>query len=110
MDRASLADFLRHRRESLQPADVGLPVGLRRRTAGPRREEVAAPTGRSTDDYPRLEQQRGPQPSEQMLTALVRALRLTLDERRALPVGATSARNVAGMPCSAWACSAGQRG
>jgi hypothetical protein len=35
----------------------------------------------STDYYARLEQQRGPQPSIQIATALARALRLTLDER-----------------------------
>ena len=35
----------------------------------------------STDYYTRLEQQRGPQPSEQMLASLARALRLTGDER-----------------------------
>lgn len=35
----------------------------------------------STDYYTRLEQQRGPQPSEQMLAALARALRLTDHER-----------------------------
>lgn len=81
MDRAQLADFLRSRREALQPADVGLPAGPRRRTAGLRREEVAALAGMSTDYYTRMEQQRGPQPSEQMLTALARGLRLTLDER-----------------------------
>ena len=81
VDRTSLADFLRRRREALRPADVGLPAGPRRRTAGLRREEVAALTGMSTDYYTRLEQQRGPQPSEQMLTALARGLRLTLDER-----------------------------
>ena len=33
------------------------------------------------DYYTRLEQQRGPQPSEQMLAALARSLRLTADER-----------------------------
>src|SRR4051794_41600098 len=81
MDRAQLADFLRRRREALQPADVGLPAGSRRRAPGLRREEVAALTGMSTDYYARLEQQRGPQPSEQMVAALARALRLTLDER-----------------------------
>ncbi|MER8162936.1 transcriptional regulator, partial [Streptomyces sp. NPDC094472] len=42
MDRALLADFLRARREVLQPEDVGLPRGSRRRTGGLRREEVAA--------------------------------------------------------------------
>ncbi len=35
----------------------------------------------SADYYTRLEQQRGPQPSEQMLASLARALRLTGDER-----------------------------
>ena len=34
IDRAGLADFLRRRRESLQPEDVGLPRGQRRRTDG----------------------------------------------------------------------------
>lgn len=81
MDRAGLADFLRKRREMLQPEDVGLPQGARRRTAGLRREEVAALAEMSTDYYSRLERQRGPQPSEQMLAAIARGLHLTLDER-----------------------------
>ncbi|QAY59491.1 XRE family transcriptional regulator [Microbacterium protaetiae] len=81
MDRAALADFLRRRRAALLPTDVGLPSGARRRAPGLRREEVAALTGMSADYYTRLEQSRGPQPSEQMLAALARALRLTDDER-----------------------------
>jgi transcriptional regulator with XRE-family HTH domain len=81
VDRAGLADFLRRRREALQPRDVGMAPGLRRRTAGLRREEVAVLAAMSTDYYARLEQQRGPQPSEQMIAAIARALRLTLDER-----------------------------
>src|SRR6266705_1382210 len=83
MNRAALADFLRRRREALQPGDVGLPAGIpgRRRTPGLRREDVAALATMSTDYYTRLEQQRGPQPSEQMLGSLARALRLTSDER-----------------------------
>jgi len=81
MDRGALADFLRRRREALRPEEVGLPVGARRRTRGLRREEVAALAAMSTDYYTRLEQQRGPQPSEQMLASLARALRLTGDER-----------------------------
>jgi transcriptional regulator with XRE-family HTH domain len=81
VNRLGLADFLRRRREALQPVDVGLPKGPRRRTSGLRREEVAALAGMSTDYYARLEQQRGPQPSEQMLRAISRALRLTMDER-----------------------------
>jgi transcriptional regulator with XRE-family HTH domain len=76
-----MADFLRARRAALRPADVGLPEGARRRTSGLRRDEVAALASMSTDYYTRLEQRRGPQPSEQMLAALARALRLTDNER-----------------------------
>jgi transcriptional regulator with XRE-family HTH domain len=81
MDRSALADFLRSRRGGLHPEDVGLSTGPRRRVVGLRRDEVAGLTGMSTDYYVRLEQARGPQPSEQMLAALARALRLTTDER-----------------------------
>ena len=81
MDRDQLADFLRTRREALQPEDVGTVRGARRRTAGLRREEVAVLAGMSTDYYSRLEQRRGPQPSTQILAALARALRLDLPER-----------------------------
>ncbi|MEV0471946.1 helix-turn-helix transcriptional regulator [Streptomyces prunicolor] len=81
MDQTGLAVFLRKRREALQPADVGFPAGHRRRTPGLRREEVAVLCQMSTDYYSRLERGRGPQPSEQMLAAIARGLRLTLDER-----------------------------
>jgi transcriptional regulator with XRE-family HTH domain len=81
MDRDGLADFLRRRREALRPEDVGLGPGRRRRTAGLRREEVAALAHMSTDFYARLEQRRGSRPSEQTVAALARALRLTQDER-----------------------------
>ncbi|WNI20826.1 helix-turn-helix transcriptional regulator [Streptomyces sp. ITFR-16] len=81
MDRAALADFLRRRREALQPQDVGLPLGARRRAHGLRREEVASLAVMSTDYYTRLEQQRAPRPSEHILASLARALRLTGDER-----------------------------
>lgn len=81
MDKSQFADFLRRRREALQPEDVGLSRGSRRRTEGLRREEVAALCDMSVDYYSRLEQGRGPQPSEQMLAAISRGLRLTLDER-----------------------------
>jgi transcriptional regulator with XRE-family HTH domain len=81
MDRARLAEFLRTRREALQPEDVGLPRGRRRRTKGLRREEVAAISDMSTDYYSRIEQQRGPRPSAQMLAAIARGLRLSPEER-----------------------------
>lgn len=81
MDKKALAEFLRARRELLRPEDAGFTRGPRRRTAGLRREEVALLAGMSTDYYARLEQQRGPQPSVQIATALARALRLSPDER-----------------------------
>ncbi|MBW6439107.1 helix-turn-helix transcriptional regulator [Actinoplanes hulinensis] len=81
MDRARLAEYLRTRREALQPEDVGLPRGQRRRTKGLRREEVAVLSDMSIDYYSRLEQPRGPHPSEQMLGALARGLRLSIEER-----------------------------
>jgi transcriptional regulator with XRE-family HTH domain len=84
MDRALLADFLRARRAALQPEDVGLPRGSRRRTGGLRREEVAMLAGMSADYYSRLEQQRGPTPSDQMLAALARALMLSPGEQEHL--------------------------
>ncbi|HET6295832.1 MAG TPA: helix-turn-helix transcriptional regulator, partial [Kribbella sp.] len=77
MDRGQLADFLRIRREGLRPDDVGLPAGLRRRTPGLRREEVANLATMSTDYYTRLEQGRGPRPSRPVLSGLARALRLS---------------------------------
>ncbi|AWS47898.1 helix-turn-helix transcriptional regulator [Streptosporangium sp. 'caverna'] len=81
IDRAGLAEFLRRRRESLQPEDVGLPRGQRRRTTGLRREEVATICHISTDYYSRLERERGPHPSEQMIASIAQGLHLSLDER-----------------------------
>ncbi|TKK91687.1 helix-turn-helix domain-containing protein [Herbidospora galbida] len=81
IDRTGLAEFLRRRRESLQPEDVGLPRGHRRRTAGLRREEVAALCHISADYYSRLERERGPHPSEQMVASIAQGLHLSLDER-----------------------------
>jgi transcriptional regulator with XRE-family HTH domain len=54
---------------------------MARRVPGLRREEVALQAGISVDYLVRLEQGRGPVPSELVLTALVRALRLSDDER-----------------------------
>ncbi|MET9750033.1 helix-turn-helix transcriptional regulator [Streptomyces ardesiacus] len=81
IDRTGLAAFLRRRRALLQPEDVGLPRGRRRRTSGLRREEVAALCHMSADYYARLERERGPQPSERMIASIAQGLRLSLDER-----------------------------
>lgn len=81
IDRAGLAQFLRTRRAALQPEDVGLTRGQRRRTSGLRREEVAALAHMSTDYYSRLERMRGPQPSPQMLASIAQGLHLAREER-----------------------------
>jgi transcriptional regulator with XRE-family HTH domain len=81
MQRDQLADFLRHRREGIRPAEVGISDGPRRRTTGLRREEVATLAGMSVDYVVRLEQGRSSQPSTQLLGALARALRPSDDER-----------------------------
>ena len=77
--RTLVADFLRARREQLQPEDVGLPRDTNRRVPGLRREEVADLAGISAEYYVRLEQGRDHQPSEQVLASLGRALRLDDD-------------------------------
>jgi len=78
--RVEFGDFLRSRREKLSPKTVGLPAGLRRRTAGLRREEVAQLAGIGVDWYIRLEQGRTVSPSVTTVDALARALRLSKTE------------------------------
>ncbi len=82
--RQALADFLRQRRARLAPAEVGLPPGMRRRTPGLRREEVAQLANMGTSWYVWLEQGRDVHPSAQVLESLAQALRLTPNERRHL--------------------------
>ena len=69
-----LGDYLRARRELVQPDSVGLAAGGVRRVAGLRREEVAMLAGISSDYYLRLEQGRDRNPSIQVLEALARVL------------------------------------
>jgi transcriptional regulator with XRE-family HTH domain len=78
---AELGTFLRSRRARLTPAAVGLAAGGRRRTTGLRREEVAALAGVSAAWYTLLEQGRDARPSDAVLDALARALRLDGAER-----------------------------
>ncbi|AUY52966.1 helix-turn-helix transcriptional regulator [Streptomyces sp. CB01881] len=81
----TLGEFLRTRRARLRPEDVDLPdFGGRRRVAGLRREELAQLAGVSVDYYTRLEQGRVGNPSEAVLDALARGLRLDPDEVRHL--------------------------
>jgi transcriptional regulator with XRE-family HTH domain len=79
--RDELADFLRSRRAALQPEEVGLPGGGRRRTPGLRREEVAQLAGMGATWYTWLEQGRDVRASLEVLEALARALRLNQAER-----------------------------
>jgi transcriptional regulator with XRE-family HTH domain len=79
---STLAEFLRARRDQIQPADVGLPDSGRRRTPGLRREEVATLAGVSIDYLVRLEQGRDTKPSPSVIAALADALRLDDGQRR----------------------------
>ncbi|WP_443065692.1 helix-turn-helix transcriptional regulator [Streptomyces sp. NBC_00557] len=82
--RHELAAFLRSRRARVTPADVGMPPGLRRRTPGLRREEVAQLSGVGVTWYTWLEQGRPINASPQVLDAVARTLRLDAPEREHL--------------------------
>ncbi|MEU8080958.1 helix-turn-helix transcriptional regulator [Catellatospora citrea] len=74
-----LGEFLRACRADVTPDAVGLTAGpprAGRRVRGLRREEVAELAGMSVDYYTRLEQGRHRRPSEAVIDALSRALRL----------------------------------
>lgn len=81
---AELREFLRTRRGRLQPVDVGILAAGPRRVPGLRREEVAMLAGVSLDYYARMEQGRDLHPSDQVLDAIARALRLANVEREHL--------------------------
>lgn len=79
--RAELASFLRRRRETLRPGDVGLPAAGRRRTPGLRREEVAVLAHVGVSWYTWMEQGRELTVSPSVLDGVADALRLTPGER-----------------------------
>ncbi|WP_167626513.1 helix-turn-helix domain-containing protein [Microbacterium hominis] len=74
----TLGDFLRARRDTCQPEDVGLARERGRRVSGLRRDEVARLAGMSSEYYMRLEQGRVDSPSRQVLDAIARALKLSI--------------------------------
>lgn len=78
-DDNALGEFLRARRELLDPEEAGIPDFGRRRVPGLRREELAVLAGVSGPYYTRLEQGRDRHPSPQILVAIGRAL--DLDEQ-----------------------------
>jgi transcriptional regulator with XRE-family HTH domain len=72
---------VRRWRERMSPETAGLPQRGQRRTPGLRREELSQLAGISVDYIIRLEQGRATRPSEQIIEALARALRLSGPER-----------------------------
>lgn len=75
-----LGEFLRARRQGIDPASFGFLPG-RRRTPGLRREEVAQLANISPTWYTWLEQGRGGAPSREVLNRIAAGLRLTSPER-----------------------------
>lgn len=65
----------------MQPEDVGLPRGSRRRVKGLRREEVATLAGVSIDYYVQIERGDVDGVSDEVLAAIARSLRLDDVER-----------------------------
>lgn len=82
--RDELRAFLRSRRARLRPEDVGFAACGRRRVPGLRREELSLLAGVSVDYYTELEQGRDVRPSDSVLDAIARALRLDDAEREHL--------------------------
>jgi transcriptional regulator with XRE-family HTH domain len=92
--RQELKEFLRDRREALQPEAVGLVAGPRRRTPGLRREEVALAAGVGVTWYTWLEQGRDIVASRDALRRIARALRMTpSDESYLLCLGGVEERS-----------------
>ena len=79
-----LGNFLKTRRNKILPSQVGLPDGMRRRTPGLRREEVAQLAGISLTWYTWLEQGRSINVSDHLLEILSNILLLTNEERNHL--------------------------
>ncbi|MEU0412140.1 helix-turn-helix transcriptional regulator [Streptomyces griseorubiginosus] len=76
-----LGDFVRARRDSTQPEDLGLPDRGRRRSPGLRRSDLAARAGISVEYLTRIEQGRDRNPSVAVVNALADALSLSPAER-----------------------------
>ncbi|MEV4202443.1 helix-turn-helix domain-containing protein [Micromonospora globbae] len=79
-----LGDFVRAKRDSLQPESFGLPDHGRRRAPGLRRTELAMRAGISVEYLTRIEQGRDRNPSPAVLNALADALSLDAGERHHL--------------------------
>ena len=84
MATTEFGQMVRRMRDRVTPEAAGLPSGGHRRAAGLRREELALLAAISVDYVTRLEQGRAANPSEQVVEALGRALRLSGAEREHL--------------------------
>lgn len=82
--RKALGNFLREARAHVQPQDWGLPVGMRRRTPGLRREEVAQLCAISATWYTWIEQGRDISISAMVCARLAKTLKLSRAERQYL--------------------------
>jgi transcriptional regulator with XRE-family HTH domain len=76
-----LGDFIRSKRDSVQPETLGLPDRGRRRSPGLRRTDLAARAGISVEYLTRIEQGRDRNPSVAVVNALADALSLSPTER-----------------------------
>lgn len=76
-----LGDFVRARRDSIQPEALGLPTRDRRRSPGLRRVDLASLAGISVEYLTRIEQGRDSNPSPAVVNALADALGLDPAER-----------------------------
>ncbi|RPF38285.1 helix-turn-helix domain-containing protein [Streptomyces sp. TLI_185] len=79
-----LGDFIRAKRDSIQPESLGLPNHGRRRSPGLRRLDLAARAGISVEYLTRMEQGRDRNPSVAVVNALADALSLDPAERNHL--------------------------
>jgi transcriptional regulator with XRE-family HTH domain len=79
-----LGDFIRAKRDSTRPEDLGVPVQQRRRAPGLRRTELAVRAGISVEYLTRIEQGRDRNPSGSVVNAIADALSLDPAERRHL--------------------------
>ncbi|SIR58830.1 helix-turn-helix domain-containing protein [Micromonospora avicenniae] len=76
-----LGNFIRAKRDSIRPEDLGLPAHERRRAPGLRRSELATRAGISVEYLTRIEQGRDRNPSDPIVKALADALSLDAAER-----------------------------
>ncbi|MEC3981050.1 helix-turn-helix domain-containing protein [Amycolatopsis sp. H20-H5] len=79
-----LGDFIRAKRDAIQPDSLGLPDRGRRRSPGLRRLDLAARAGISVEYLARIEQGRDRNPSTAVVNAIADSLSLAASERNHL--------------------------